>query len=64
MSYQTGMSENGTIHISMVKNLVSNILFLRKGGLNVYLAALKRGLFGTHIRTMSYISSYPPPPPY
>ena len=23
----------------------------------------KRGLFGTHIRTMPYIGSYPPPPP-
>ena len=32
---QTGMSENGTIHISMKKNLVSHVLFLRKGGLTV-----------------------------
>ena len=47
----------------MIKNWVSHILFLRKMGLIVYLAALKRVLFGTHIRTMSYIGSYPPPPP-
>ena len=34
------MSENGTIHITMMKNWVSNIRFLRKRGLIVYLAAL------------------------
>ena len=61
--FQTGMSENGTIHITMMKNCVSHILFLKKRGLIVYLAALKRGLFAPHIRTMSYIGSYPPPPP-
>ena len=43
--------ENGTIHIAMMKNLVSHILFLRKRGLIVYLAELKKGA----IR--------PPPPP-
>ena len=67
--FQTGMSENGTIHITMMKNWVtengtihitmmknwvSHIPFFRKRGLNVYLAALKRGLFGTHIPTTSY----------
>ena len=41
--FQTGMSENGNIHITMMKTWVSHILFLRKGGLIVYLAALKRG---------------------
>ena len=41
--FQTGMSENGTIHIKMMKNWVSHILFLRKRGLIVYLAALKEG---------------------
>ena len=40
---QTGLPENGTIHITMTKNWVSHILFLRKRGLIVYLAALKRG---------------------
>ena len=55
------MSENGTIHVTMMKNWVSHILFLRKKGLIVYLAALKKGLFGTHIRTMSYIGSNPTP---
>ena len=53
------MPENGTLHISMMKSWVSHILFLRKMGLIVYMAALKRGLFGPHIRTMSY-GSYPP----
>ena len=58
------MSENGTINIAMMKNWVSHILFLRKMGLIVYLSTLKRGLFGTHIHTMSYIGSYPPSPPH
>ena len=44
------MSENGIIHTSMIKNWVNHVLF-------------KRGLFGRHIGTMSYIGSYPPPPP-
>ena len=56
-------SENSTIHVTMMKNWLSHILFFRKRGLIVYLAALKRGLFAPHIRTMSYIGSYPPPPP-
>ena len=30
--FQTGMSANGTIHITMMKNWVSHILFLRKRG--------------------------------
>ena len=55
--FQSEMSENGTIHITMVKNWVSNILFLRKRGLIVYLAALKWEPFASHIRTMSYIGS-------
>ena len=55
--FQTGMSENGTIYITMMKKWVSYILFLRKRGLIIYLAALKRGLFGPHICTMSYIGS-------
>ena len=48
-----------------MKNWASHILFLRKRGLTIYLAALKRGLLSTHIRTMSYmyICSYPLPPP-
>ena len=41
--FQIGMSENGTIYISMMKNWVSHILFLRQSGLIVYLAALKKG---------------------
>ena len=53
ISLQKGMSENVIIHISMMKNWVSHIFFLRKRGLVVYLAALKKGLFGTQIRTMS-----------
>ena len=41
--FQTGMSENGNIHITMMKNGVSHILFLRKRWLIVNLAALKKG---------------------
>ena len=41
--FKTGMSKNGTIHITLMKNWVSHILFLRKRGLIVYLAALKKG---------------------
>ena len=37
------MSENGTIHITMMKKWVTHILFLRKRGFIVYLAALKKG---------------------
>ena len=29
---QGSISENGTIHISMMKNWVSHILFLKRGG--------------------------------
>ena len=48
--FQTAMSENGTIHISMMKNWVSHILFLRKRGLIVYLSALKKGAIqATHL---------------
>ena len=36
---------------------------LKKRGFIIYLAVLKRGLFGTNIRTMSYEGSYPPPTP-
>ena len=31
---QTGLSENGTIYITMMKSWVSHILFLDKGGLS------------------------------
>ena len=54
--FKTGMSENGTIHISMMKNWVSYILFLGNGGLIIYLPALKKG-------AMSYMGATPPPPP-
>ena len=37
------MSENETIYITIMKNWVSHILCLRKKGLILYLAALKRG---------------------
>ena len=35
---------------------------LEKGGLSYTWQCRKRVLFGPHIRTMSYIGSYPPPP--
>ena len=36
---------------------------LKKGGQSYTWQCWKRGLFGTHIRTMPYIWSYPPLPP-
>ena len=59
------MSENGTIHITIMKIRVSHILFLRKGGLidRIPGSAEKGVLFGTDIGTVPYIGSYPPPPP-
>ena len=40
------------------KTVHSYTFFIKKGGL--YLAALKKGDIRAHIRTMSYIVSYPP----
>ena len=44
------------------RKIGSVIYFLlkKKRGLIIYLAALKRGPFGTHICTIPYIGSYPP----
>ena len=42
MGKNVRMSENETILISMMKNWVSHIHFLKKRGLIVYLAALKK----------------------
>ena len=58
-----GCQKNGTFHIGILKNRVIHILFVEKRGPIIYLAALKIGPFGTHIRTMTYIGSYRPAPP-
>ena len=42
--FKQGCRKMGTIHITMMKNWVSHKLFLRKRGLIVYLAALKKGV--------------------
>ena len=56
--------KNGTIHIQFKKKWVSHIQFpWKKGAYRIPGSAEKRGLFGSHIRTMSYIGSYPSPPP-
>ena len=56
------MSENGTFHITMMKNWVSHILFLRKRGHIVYLAALKKdAIRAAHPYYVIYRYSYPPP---
>ena len=57
------MSENGTIHITMMKNWVSHLLFLRKRGLILYLAAGGYSGGTSVLCHISYIGSYPPPPP-
>ena len=41
MSISNRDVRKGTIHITMMKNWVSHILFLRKRGFIVYLAVLK-----------------------
>ena len=57
------MSENGTIHISMMKTgSVIYYFFLVKRGLIVYLAALKKGGYWGRTSALSYIGSYTPPP--
>ena len=74
--FQTGMSENGTIHtvtyilyrslihITMMKKWIRHILFLRKRGLIVYLAALKTGtICAAHPYYVIYRWLTPPPPP-
>ena len=43
MFFQIGMSENGTIHKNNDEKLGQSYTFLRKRGLVVYLAALKKG---------------------
>ena len=58
-----GCQKNGVFHIGIQKKWVIHIFFVEKRGPIIYLAVLKRGLFGTHIRTMPYIGSYHPPPP-
>ena len=57
------MSENGTIHISMMKNWVSHILILRKRGFIVYLAALKKGAIRAAHPYYVIYRLLPPPPP-
>ena len=44
------------------RDIHNTFFFLKKRG-GLYLAALKKGGIRAHIRTMSYIGSYPPPPP-
>ena len=57
-----GCQKSGAFHIGIQKNWVIYILFVEKGGQSYTWQRWKRGPFGTHIRTMPYIGSYPPPP--
>ena len=59
-----GCQKNGAFYIGIQKNRVIHLLFCwKKGAYHIP----SKGLFGTHIRTMPYIGSYPfppsPPPP-
>ena len=54
-----GCQKNAAFHIGIQKNRAIHKLFVEKRGPIIYLAALKKGAFGTHIRTMPYIGSYP-----
>ena len=54
-----GCQKSEDFHTRIQKKIGSVIYFLlTKGGLIMYLSALKKGPFGTHIRTMPYIESY------
>ena len=59
------MSEKWDLsHRNQKKKWVIHILFVeKKGGQSCTWQCWKRGLFGTHIRTMPYTVSYPRPPP-
>ena len=56
------MSENGTIHITMMKNWVSHILFLKKRGAYRIPGSAEKGDYSR--RTSIHPYSYPPPPSY
>ena len=59
----TRMSEKWGLSHWNPKKIGSFIYFLLKKGSQSYIwQRWKRGLFRTHIRTMPYIGSYPPPP--
>ena len=54
-------SENWAFHIQKIG--ANHILFAEKRGQSYTWQRWKRGPFGTHIHTMPYIGSYPPPHP-
>ena len=57
-----GCQKHGAFHIGTRKIGPFIYFLLKKGGQSYTWQCRKRGLFGTHIRTMPYIGSYPPPP--
>ena len=59
-----GVRKVGALHIGIQKDRVIHILFVeKKGGQSYIWQRWKRGPFGTHIRSMPDIGSYPRPPP-
>ena len=62
MSFQTGMSENGIIQISMIKNWVSRIVFLRKNGAYRISGSAEKGGYLARTFVLGHIGSYHPPP--
>ena len=60
MSFQTGLSENGIIHISMIKNWVSHIVFLRKNGAYRLSGSAEKGGYLARTFVLCHIRSYRP----
>ena len=62
--FQTGMSENWTIYITMMKNLVSHILFLEKGkGVYRIPGSAEKGDYSRRASVLCHIKEVTPPPP-
>ena len=60
--FKQGCQKTGPFRYQWWKTGSVICFFLEKGGLSYTWQRWKRGLFGTHIRTMSYIGSYSPSP--
>ena len=58
--FPTGMSENGTIHITMMKNGVSHILFLRKGAFHIP-GSLEKGGYSARSSVLCHVQVVSPP---
>ena len=60
--FKIGMIENGTIHISMMKNWVSHILFLRKKGAYRLPGSAEKGGYSGRPSVLCHTYKYLLPP--